>query len=345
MQHVMPSSSYSRHIQLQTRRFIAVSAGLLTAFVPVTAALAMPTTVGAAGEYTNASIADRALAYNGKWGGEACISSRKPGDSGGQCRSFVNCIVWMASGGTQNLGGRDYFRTFLAAGGQEIRSLDQLQKGDIVQEGHGRHTFIIVGRVAGSTFQVVDSNHRWNERVSTYNRNVTLNYSKRAFRMGLIGPGSAISPASASIGSSSTTYSSTRTATKAKVKVGGTAITAAPATPKPIVGNLESIEATEDGAIIRGWAIDGDVTRPVNTRIYANETGEKPEDGTSMVVKADISRMDIVAKQPGYGASHGLRTFMPLPVGSHTVCMYGLNASGTPGENTKLGCQAVIIEE
>lgn len=319
-------------VRRQTRHLIAVSAGLLTALLPVTAALAMPTTVGAAGEYTNASIADRALSYNGRWGGEACIASRKPGDSGGQCRSFVNCIVWMASGGTQNVGGRDYFRTFLAAGGQEIRSIDQLQKGDIVQEGQGKHTFIIVARVSGATFQVVDSNHRWNERVSTYNRNVTLNYSKRAFRMGLIGPGgTTVTPVSAMNRSG---YGSRTTA----------AVAAAPVTPKPIVGELESVEATKDGVIIRGWALDGDVTRPINTRIYANETGEKPEDGTSLMAKADASRMDIVAKQPGYGASHGLRTFMPLPAGSHTICLYGVNVSGTPGENTKLGCQAFVVE-
>jgi hypothetical protein len=61
------------------------------------------------GNYLNSSIADIAMSYAGKWGGEACKdagrsgwtgttddsvdrrSSGQPGD--GQCRAFVNCIV------------------------------------------------------------------------------------------------------------------------------------------------------------------------------------------------------------------------------------------------------------
>jgi hypothetical protein len=146
--------------------------------------LAAPSTSWAVGVYNNAAIADKALSYVGQWGGNACNDAQKPGDSGGQCRAFVNCIVWMVSGHTQNLGGNDYFQPFLNAGGVEIKDINALTKGDIVQVGQGIHTFIIVGRVSGSTFNVVDSNHDNHETVMNYNRTVSLDSNTRAFRMG-----------------------------------------------------------------------------------------------------------------------------------------------------------------
>jgi hypothetical protein len=153
--------------------------------VGVTAAPAL-----AVGTYNNSDLADKALTYVGQWGGNACNDAHKPGDSGGQCKAFVNCIVWMVSGHTQNLGGSDYFQPFLTAGGQEItgQGLDGLRKGDIVQIGQGIHTFIIVSRVSGATFRVVDSNHLYNEQVMTYDRFVRLDSNNRAFRMGRLGP-------------------------------------------------------------------------------------------------------------------------------------------------------------
>ncbi len=305
MSAMKASTTHLQHV----RHMLAVSVGMIAAFVPVLAVVMIPSPVGATSEYVNASIADKALTYVGQWGGEACVDSRKPGDSGGQCRSFVNCIVWMTSGGTQNLGGRDYFRTMLRAGGQEITSIDQLQKGDIVQEGQGRHTFIIVGRVSGNVFHVVDSNHHWNEKVSTYNRTVTLNGYKRAFRMGMTAPAAPT-----------------------------------PVPIKPIIGNLDTVTPAPGGAVVRGWVIDADVTRPVSARIYAAESGDKPEEGKSVTVKADGTRMDVAALHVSYGSSHGLRTFVALPKGNYTVCLYGVNEPNTPGEDKKLGCQAVAVQ-
>lgn len=300
----MSNSSHQQHV----RQIFAVIAGLFVAIVPVLSAILVPSKVGATSEYSNASIADKALSYVGRWGGNACSDSRKPGDSGGQCRSFVNCIVWMTSGGTQNLGGRNYFTPFLRAGGTEVRSITELQKGDIVQEGHGRHTFIIVSRVEGSKFKVVDSNHRWNERVYTYDRQVSLTSSKRAFRMGTVMP-------------------------------------EAPAVPKkPMHGSLESVEAVKDGAVVKGWAIDSDVTRPIDVTLYAGQETNKPEDGTKTLTEADAPRLDIARQFPGFGASHGFRSFIPLPKGNHIICAYGVNAPTTPGDDVKLGCRAVSVK-
>jgi len=118
-------------------------------------------------------IADKALSYVNQWGGNACRDAHRSGLTGsttshpvqpkrdasgrvikdhegdGQCRSFINCIVWMASGHTQWLGGMPggtYFGAFLKAGGTEIKDANQLVEGDIVRSGDGVHTFIIVKR-------------------------------------------------------------------------------------------------------------------------------------------------------------------------------------------------------
>jgi hypothetical protein len=143
--------------------------------------------------YDNALIADKALSYLNQWGGEACRDAHKldhnnkgttvAGYGGGQCRTFVNCILFLVSGGKQYPTGT-YFQSFLDAGGVEIKSIDDLVKGDIVQSGDGVHTFIIVSRVKGSTFTVVDSNNAYNEKVSEHSRVVTLSSTIRAFRMG-----------------------------------------------------------------------------------------------------------------------------------------------------------------
>ena len=302
----MPIASHQQHV----RRILGVLAGLFVAIAPVVFAASMTTKVGATSEYANAAIADKALSYVGRWGGHACIDSHKPGDSGGQCRSFVNCIVWMASGGTQNLGGRDYFRPFIAAGGQEIKTVDELQKGDIVQEGQGRHTYIIVGRIAGNTFSIVDSNHRWNERVSTYDREVTLSYSKRAFRMGSVAPSAQLAAAQI----------------------------------KPMLGALDTVEPADGGAIVRGWVIDSDVTRPVNAQILVGDETNKQDDSKTQTFRADAPRMDVAAQYGRYGSAHGFRSFVKLDKGDHVVCVYGVNAPGTPGDDLKLGCRAVGVK-
>ena len=168
--------------------------------------------------YTNAAIADTALRYVGRWGGRACADAHRSGFTGstasyphypfgysassppkpgakinpnqggdGQCRSFVNCVVWMASGHSEWLGGEPdgtYFGAFLKAGGTEINNVNDLAKGDIVQIGNGTHTFIIVSHVSGSTFDVVDSNESYDEFVTEHSKAVTLSATERAFRMG-----------------------------------------------------------------------------------------------------------------------------------------------------------------
>lgn len=103
--------------------------------VAVTFALAVPSASSSrsvfarsVAGYENAAIADKALTYVGQWGGNACSDAKRSGltgrtstypvapkrdasgkavtDGDGQCRSFVNCIVWMVSNNAQWLGGK-----------------------------------------------------------------------------------------------------------------------------------------------------------------------------------------------------------------------------------------------
>lgn len=149
--------------------------------------LVSPARAHAATGYTSGSIADVALTFVGKNGGEACAKAHT-GDSGGECRAFVNCVVWLASNGTQNLGkySTSYFKA-LEEFGDPVTGIDSLQKGDIVQIGSGVHTFIIISHLSGNTFHVVDSNSLPDDEpqmVREYDReNVTLGGSTRAFRM------------------------------------------------------------------------------------------------------------------------------------------------------------------
>ena len=186
------------------RRFFAFALLLMAAFPAGSTASARSSQAS----YANAAIADRALTYVGQWGGNACRDAHRSGLTGsttvypvkaskvrsdgtidpnfggdGQCRAFVNCIVWMVSSHTQWLGGT-YFGSFLQAGAKEIKSVNELVKGDIVQSGDGVHTYVIVKRLKGNVFNVVDSNHDYKETVLNYNRAVTLNANNRAFRLG-----------------------------------------------------------------------------------------------------------------------------------------------------------------
>lgn len=160
------------------RRLIpGVSSGLLIV-LGVAGVLILAAPASAVGSYSNAYIADKALSYVGQWGGNATREAGRSGATGaytmtpqagdGQCRAFVNEIVWIASGHSQWTAGHGSgaFADFLYYG-SEITDASRLVKGDIVQKyvsSKDLHTFIIVSRASGNTFNVVDSN--WNYDLS-----------------------------------------------------------------------------------------------------------------------------------------------------------------------------------
>lgn len=280
---------------------------MLLVFAPVTAALLDMGHAGAMGEYTNAKIADTALGYVGEWGGNACVDAQKPGDYGGQCRSFVNCVVWMASNHAQNLGGFNYFSTFLHAGGHRITSASKLIKGDIVQEGQGIHTYIIIKHVSGNVFKVVDSNHEYREVVRTYDRHVTLNSYTRAYRMGMV--------------------------LKSK--------TTKKNTPD---GELATVKAVPGGALVKGWALDPNTQKAVHVDVYGASGRARPGINPSVSLTASVKSKAVPDNYHSYGSHHGFEGFIVLPAGTQTVCAYAHNADDTPGHSVKkIGCETVSI--
>ena len=109
------------------------------------------------------------------------------GYAGGQCRGFVNNVMahfgFATGGGAPN----DYFVGFERHNPTRITDGNSLARGDVVQYrkseySAGLHTFIILSRVSGTTYNVIDSNYALNERVSRHTIPVTLDEDHRAYR-------------------------------------------------------------------------------------------------------------------------------------------------------------------
>ncbi len=163
----------------RTARARSIVAAMITALLAAIMLVSGQAPAKAVGSFDNAVIADYAL------------KNYPVGSYGGQCRTFVNNVVKGATGLNTGTGWPDYFVGFTNAGGVRITDVNALAKGDIVQYGQteayaGLHTFIIVSRVSGSTYNVIDSNRARDEKVSRYDRTVVLDNDRRAFRLGTV---------------------------------------------------------------------------------------------------------------------------------------------------------------
>ncbi|MEY9932828.1 hypothetical protein ABH926_007479 [Catenulispora sp. GP43] len=115
-----------------------------------------------AGQFDNALIATTALAYVGRWGGQACVDANR--FRSGQCREFVDCVVSLASGGKiwpVDPGG-NYQVGFSSVGAVPIAPADAVE-GDIIQIGdhddsNPLHTAIVLTNHGDGSYTVVDSN-------------------------------------------------------------------------------------------------------------------------------------------------------------------------------------------
>lgn len=116
------------------------------------------------------------------------------GYRGGQCREFVNAVMahfgFSTGGGAPN----DYFIGFEKYGPVRVMNAGALVRGDVVQYrkseySPGLHTFIVRGRVSGSTYDVIDSNNNLNGTVLRHQIAVVLDDDHRAYRFGGPTPG------------------------------------------------------------------------------------------------------------------------------------------------------------
>lgn len=103
------------------------------------------------------------------------------------------------------------------------------------------------------------------------------------------------------------------------------------------IGTLDTVSVARDGrALVAGWALDPEVTTPVDVHVYV--------DGTrAAALAAGESRLDIGQAFPGMGTEHGFGVSVRVPHGTHSVCAYAINV-GAGAANPLLGCRSVVVD-
>jgi hypothetical protein len=109
--------------------------------------------------------------------------------------------------------------------------------------------------------------------------------------------------------------------------------------PKPTLpfGALEHVDPALGQTVVSGWAIDAGDDVPLEVHAYVDGAfAGKPVE--------DLARPDIAQTYTQYTAAHGFRLPLTLTDGQHQVCAYALNAPGTTGANSKLGCLTTTVQ-
>jgi len=91
--------------------------------------------------------------------------------------------------------------------------------------------------------------------------------------------------------------------------------------------------AGPDTIEVRGWALDQDVARPINVHVYV-------DGGAFAALTAANPRPDVQAAF-GFGVEHGFDLTFQASPGTHSVCLYAIDATGGP--NALLGCRTVSL--
>jgi hypothetical protein len=112
--------------------------------------------------------------------------------------------------------------------------------------------------------------------------------------------------------------------------LGCSSVTVANASP---IGFVDAVTATQSSVVVSGWALDRDVSGPVQVHVYI--------DAQATGVLADAPRPDIAAAFPGQGAGHGFTVEIPTAAGTHRVCVYAINQPVST--NPTLGCTVVTV--
>ena len=99
------------------------------------------------------------------------------------------------------------------------------------------------------------------------------------------------------------------------------------------IGFVDSVRATQSSVIVSGWALDRDVSGPIQVHVYI--------DAQATGLVADGPRPDIAAAFPGQGPGHGFSAEIPTAAGTHRVCIYAINQPVST--NPTLGCTTVTV--
>lgn len=103
--------------------------------------------------------------------------------------------------------------------------------------------------------------------------------------------------------------------------------------PVSPIGHVEALRVSGATVTVAGWEFDPDVNGgPGRVHVYV--------DGSGYPFNDTVARPDV---QRAYGltnATEGFSVSVPLPAGTHRVCVYGINQAGA-GANTTLYCATV----
>lgn len=101
-------------------------------------------------------------------------------------------------------------------------------------------------------------------------------------------------------------------------------------------GVLELVRRVPGGVLVRGWALDPDVTAPVQVDVRSDGV-------TATTLTADVTRTDLPSSYTDNGTGHGFSAVVDLPAGTHSVCVRVHDAPGTDGSDVDLTCQSVTV--
>ncbi|WP_181155799.1 MULTISPECIES: hypothetical protein [unclassified Microbacterium] len=99
------------------------------------------------------------------------------------------------------------------------------------------------------------------------------------------------------------------------------------------VGAFESVSVSGNVASVSGWALDPDTASSIKVHLYVGSSGTE--------YTADKVRADVGSANPGYGDRHGFAESVTLPVGTSSICAYGINTGA--GGHTLLGCKSATV--
>jgi hypothetical protein len=94
-------------------------------------------------------------------------------------------------------------------------------------------------------------------------------------------------------------------------------------------GSIDSLSRSGNQVRVRGWALDPSTAASIDVHVYVSPGG-------ATASNASLSRPDIGAAFPGYGAAHGFDVSVSAAPGAQ-VCVYGIDVGA--GGNALLGCR------
>ena len=104
--------------------------------------------------------------------------------------------------------------------------------------------------------------------------------------------------------------------------------------PNSPVGVIDGVGVAPGGSVLTGWTVDPNAHDSLDVHTYV--------DGVfAGITHATESRPDVAAAVPLFGAAHGFTVQLQLPVGSHNVCVYGINVGA--GTNALIKCVTTTV--